>query len=117
MCTVSLVSKTNNEKKMTAKEFDFLSSREVIGFTLPVMHTTGSNWYVDFYALDPITGRMRRKKYMLNKYKTERNKRTMGSLIIHNLTAKLTAGWNPCPCWAPDNLYERVVEREKRENH
>lgn len=80
---------------MNAKEIDFLSSREVVGFTLPVMHTTGGNWYVDFYAHDPVSGRMRRKKYMLNKYKTERNKRVMGSLIIHNLTAKLTAGWNP----------------------
>ena len=80
---------------MNAKEIDFLSSREVVGFTLPVLHTSGENWYVDFYAHDPVSGRMRRKKYMLNKYKTERNKRTMGSLIIHNLIAKLTAGWNP----------------------
>lgn len=80
---------------MNTSEIDFLRSREIVGFTLPVLHTAGGNWYVDFYALDPISGRMRRKKYMLNKYKTERNKRTMGSLIIHNLTAKLTSGWNP----------------------
>lgn len=80
---------------MTAKEIDFLSSREMLGFTLPVMHTKGGNWYVDFYAHDPVSGRMKRKKYMLNKFKTDRKKRMMGSLLIHNITAKLTAGWNP----------------------
>lgn len=80
---------------MNASEIDFLSVREIVGFTLPVLHTAGSNWYVDFYAIDPASGRMRRKKYMLNKYKTERDRRKMASLIIHNITAKLTAGWSP----------------------
>ena len=80
---------------MTASEIDFLSVREIVGFTLPVLHTAGSNWYVDFYAIDPASGRMRRKKYMLNKYKSERDKRKMASLIIHNITAKLTSGWSP----------------------
>ena len=55
---------------MTAKEIDFLSSREMVGFTLPVLHTKGGYWYVDFYAHDPVSGQMKRKKYMLNKYKT-----------------------------------------------
>lgn len=67
----------------------------MLGFTLPVMHTKGSNWYVDFYAHDPVSGRMKRKKYMLNKFKTDQKKRMMGSLLIYNITAKLTAGWNP----------------------
>lgn len=80
---------------MNASEIDFLSSREMLGFTLPVMHTKGNNWYVDFYAHDPVSGVMKRKKYMLNKYKTDQKKRMMGSLLIHNITAKLTAGWNP----------------------
>lgn len=64
---------------MTVSKIDFLSTREIIGFTLPVLHTAGRNWYVDFYAQDPAFGQMRRKKYMLNKYKTERNKRAMAS--------------------------------------
>lgn len=74
---------------MNASEINFLSSREVIGFTLPVLHTKGGDWYVDFYAHDPATGKMRRKKYMLNKYKTVRSKRTVASLLIHNITPKI----------------------------
>lgn len=80
---------------MNASEIDFLSSREMLGLTLPVMHTKGNNWYVDFYAHDPVSGVMKRKKYMLNKCKTDQKKRMMGSLLIHNITAKLTAAWNP----------------------
>ncbi len=80
---------------MNAKEIDFLSSREIVGFTLPVLHTRGGYWYVDFKALDPASGTMRRKKYMLNRYKTNKEKRAMASLLIHNITAKLAAGWNP----------------------
>ena len=44
---------------MNTSEIDFLGSREIVGFTIPVLHTAGGNWYVDFYALDPISGRMR----------------------------------------------------------
>ncbi len=42
------------------------------GFTLPVLHTKGRDWYVDFYCHDPVSGMMKRKKYMLYKYKTDR---------------------------------------------
>ncbi len=50
---------------MTTKEIDFLSSREMLGFTLPVLHTKGGYWYVDFYAHDPVSGTMKRKKYIV----------------------------------------------------
>lgn len=79
---------------MCFSEKELLSSREIIGFTIPTLHT-GKQWYVDFYAHDPVTGTLRRKKYMLNKHKTAKKKRYMASMIIHNLLVKLTAGWNP----------------------
>lgn len=79
---------------MYFSEKDFLSSREIIGFTIPTLHT-GKQWYVDFYAHDPLTGTLRRKKYMLGRYKSKQSKHTMASMMIHNLLAKLTAGWNP----------------------
>ena len=41
------------------------SIKEIIGYTLPKLHT-GKNWYVDFMAYDPAEGRMKRKKYMLD---------------------------------------------------
>lgn len=80
---------------MNARKNNFLNACEIIGYTLPILHTAGGNWYVDFYAYDPATGRMRRKKYMLNRYKNERTRHSMASLLIHNITAKLITGWNP----------------------
>ena len=71
-----------------------LSTRDIIGYTLPRLHT-GKSWYIDFFAYDPTIDRLKRKKYMLNRYKTDHKKRMMGTLLIHNITAKLTAGWNP----------------------
>ncbi len=80
---------------MNARKNDLLGAREMIGFTLPVLHNTGKSWYVDFYAHDPASGQMRRKKYMLDKCKTLREKHSMSALLIHNITAKLVSGWNP----------------------
>ena len=37
----------------------------VISYTLPKLHT-GKNWYIDFFAFDPVEQKLRRKKYMLD---------------------------------------------------
>lgn len=37
----------------------------MLGYTYPRLHE-GKNWFVDFFAFDPATGKMRRKKYMLD---------------------------------------------------
>ena len=42
------------------------SLKEIQGFTPPVLHT-GKDWYIDFYAFDPVKGEMRRKKIELYK--------------------------------------------------
>ena len=70
-----------------------LSSKDIIGYTLPRLHT-GKDWYVDFYVYDPTIDGLKRKKYMLNKYgKNERKK--IASVLITNLTQLLISGWNP----------------------
>ena len=38
---------------------------ELLGFTYPKLHT-GKKWFIDFFALDPLTGTMRRKKYHID---------------------------------------------------
>lgn len=69
---------------------------EVVTYTLPRLHTE-KNWYVDFYCLDPVDMKMKRKKYMLDSIEkiTERKKRA--NEIITNATNRLRSGWNP---WA-----------------
>ena len=70
------------------------SLSEVLKFTFPKLHT-GSKWYVDFYAYDPATDTMRRKKFHLDNIEkiTERSKRA--NEMIEGLTKLLRSGWSP----------------------
>lgn len=90
----------------SAKTRKGASLQEVISYTLPKLHT-GKNWYVDFLAYDPIDGKMRRKKYMLDSIAKLTDRRKRAAEIIANVTAKLRNGWNP---WA-DASTERQYAR------
>lgn len=70
-----------------------LSPRNILGYTLPRLHT-GKSWYVDFYAYDPTIDGLKRKKLMLDRYpKSER--RYVASALIADITTRLKGGWNP----------------------
>lgn len=73
---------------------ELVTINEIVGFTLPKLHR-GKVWYVDFFAFDPVVGKMHRKKYMLGRYKSKKERDTVASILIHNLVEKLQAGWNP----------------------
>lgn len=66
----------------------------VIHYTLPKLHT-GKMWYVDFRALDPADGRMKRKKYMLSGIVKLSDRRRRAVELIANLSMRLYTGWNP----------------------
>ncbi len=72
------------------------SLHEVISYTLPKLHT-GKNWYVDFLCFDPVDGKMRRKKYMLDSIPKLSDRKKQAAEIISNCTNRLRSGWNP---WA-----------------
>lgn len=79
---------------MSRIEKDLISEKVIVQFTLPRLHK-GKQWYVDFWAFDPSRDCMRRKKYMLDHYKSERDRVNVASILIHNLFEKLKVGWNP----------------------
>lgn len=80
------------------------SLKEVVTYTLPKLHCS-KNWYVDFQCFDPVDGKMRRKKFMLDSIssKTERKKRA--AEIIANTTNRLREGWNPWAEVSSDRQY------------
>ena len=67
---------------------------KLVGYTYPKLHK-GKEWYVDFYALDPATNTMRRKKYSISTELrvAERNRRA--TEIINVVSSQLMKGWNP----------------------
>lgn len=79
---------------MYLSDKQLISQRNIVEFTLPRLHK-GKTWYVDFFAYDPSTLGMKRKKYMLDRYKTTKQREDMAAILIHNLYEKLIHGWNP----------------------
>ena len=67
---------------------------ELVGYSYPKLHK-GKEWYVDFYARDPVTNKMRRKKYWIGTELrvAERNRRA--AEIISVVSKQLMNGWNP----------------------
>ena len=70
------------------------SKRNVREWSLPLYHK-GKQFYVDFYALDPASGRLRRKKIMLDHIHVSRERNAYARYLIEQLTQKLIRGWNP----------------------
>lgn len=73
---------------------ELISKKNIIEFTLPRLHK-GKQWYVDFFAYDPTIDGLRRKKYMLDHYKLQKEREDIAAILIHNIFEKLKAGWNP----------------------
>ena len=79
---------------MCATRKNFSPKSEVLGFTYPKLHT-GKSWYVDFFSLDPATGTMRRKKYMLDSIGKVTERRKRAQELIESLLKLLRSGWSP----------------------
>lgn len=71
-----------------------LPQKVIYPWTYPTLHK-GKCWYVDFYILDPASGVMRRKKYMLARYKTAKARNEMARQKIMWIVEEVKNGWNP----------------------
>lgn len=79
------------------KKNSVLSERRytrVKDWTPPTYHK-GKESYVDFYAFDPGTGGMKRKKVMLGRFRSHRERNAYAKQLMEELTQKLVRGWNP----------------------
>lgn len=71
-----------------------MPQKVIYPWTYPSIHK-GKHWYVDFYILDPSCGIMRRKKYMLNRYKTVKARSEMARQKVTWIVEEIKNGWNP----------------------
>lgn len=70
------------------------SLREIQSYTLPILHW-GQECYIDFYAFDPASNKMRRKKIKLNYIKRSTDRKVYAKEFMKRLSEKLILGWNP----------------------
>lgn len=93
------------------------------GYTLPELKTNPSGWYIDYYVVNPIKGK-ERKRVKVNRHKDLRTRKLEARLTMQELVEKLQAGWRP---WHDDfssraittmraalDLWDRTKERQLR---
>lgn len=91
------------------------SKKGIVDFTMPKLHK-GKKWFIDFYAFDPVQGRMRRKKYMLDHFESSKGRSEMATVMLAEIFHKLVAGWNPFATSVDSRSYtdfSKVVTRYK----
>ena len=80
-----------DKKKSFHSEARFVPVKE---WTPPSYHK-GREFYIDFYAFNPSEGRLKRKKIMLGRFRSQRERNAYARQLIEELTQKLVRGWNP----------------------
>lgn len=70
-----------------------------MGYVPAEAHFTKKLTYVDCYAIHPDTGRMKRKRYRLNRIKSAAERKRHARDMVVRLNAKLAKGWVP---WGHD---------------
>lgn len=78
---------------------------EVLGYAPAEIHFT-KDTYIDLYAIDPATGRLKRKKYRLNHIRSAARRKQHARDLCEALNKKLRSGWNP---WEEPLAIEKQV--------
>lgn len=76
---------------------------------IPARLTEGKDWYVSFYAVDPLTGKMKRKRIKLNRIKNINERRKYARELVERINTKLRSGWNPWIEKAAPKGNERLI--------
>ena len=89
-------------------------------YTLPVYRENGAGAYIEFFAFDPESCKMRRKTIKLNRINGLCKRRKYAKEVINRLTEQLQHGWNPWIAKDTSNLltfeegaarYENYIEK------
>ena len=85
---------------MLSSDLKKFTNKEVINFIPPKYHNSKTEPYVSFYARDPLSGKLKRKKYMVGRFRKGKERNFMVAQIIANIYNKVSNGWNP---WVKSN--------------
>lgn len=70
------------------------SFAHILGYSLPQFHP-GKQPYVDFNAINPATGELKRKKYHISPKLKKKEQYQAGCRMVAVLSEKLAGGWSP----------------------
>lgn len=72
-----------------------ISTDYIRQYTFPVLRENKEAWYVEFYAYDPLFGKLRRKRIKINRIKQIKARRQYARDLINRIVQQLIQGWNP----------------------
>ena len=77
---------------------------------MPAKLTQGKIWFVYYYVKDPHSGKFKRFRIKLERFKTKKEKKIAAQIIINRINEKLALGWNPIIEQAAPNSYSRMYD-------
>lgn len=93
---------------------------------IPARIVEGKEWFVCFYAYNPIKGKLDRKKIKINRIKKISDRRDMARRMVIKINDQLKKGWNPFIAEEGSKAFHKMVDvidtyireqkREKEEN-
>lgn len=88
-------SQSFSKKKMPTKnQLTRISNASLLGFKFPVYRRTEGCDYVEYYAYNPLTDKLHRKRIKLNTI-AQKQRKQYANELIRRLSDKLASGWNP----------------------
>ena len=85
---------------------------EIKGYSSPRL-VVGKETFICFYAFDPVSGKQKRKKYMLGRCHSRREVSQQAKVMMKNISKKLEGGWNPwveCSDSLTYTLFNKVAD-------
>jgi integrase len=62
---------------------------------IPARLTEGKEWYISYYAFNPVENKLVRKKIKLNRIQQKTHRRLIARKMANEINDKLFQGWNP----------------------
>lgn len=109
--------KTNTPRKTAEEAIRKDGVAKALAYTPPVYRENKGGSYIEFYAYDPETGKMERKRTKLNHIKGKLKRKQYANEAIKRLSDQLSTGWNPWIHCDPDNIVSMEDVLDKYEEH
>ena len=111
MRTEEKISRKNDSKELAPVKKNGVA--KCLAYTPPQYRTNKGGSYIEFYAYDPLDGRMRRKRIKVNHINGSMNRKRYATECIKRFANLLSDGWNPWTDCDPDDieLFEDCLDR------
>ena len=93
MCSLTNLTPENRSARVQQSTMSGVSA--ALQYTPPVYRETQGCSFSEFYAYDPVMGKMRRKRIKTNRIKGVLKRRQYVRDLIKRICEQLHRGWNP----------------------